>query len=251
MQRWVRQAVLRQAQARGVERQLRAVQFALASRDVRRNHRDDEALRLLIRLCLPVDGHCVDVGANVGAILSTIVEAAPQGRHIAYEPLPELAAGLAERFPQVDVRAAALARQPGTRTFVRVLNAHTRSGFHPTGYDASPTETLAVPVEALDVSLPNWFAPALVKIDVEGAELEVIEGGVDLLHMHRPIVALEHGGPAGTCVASPDATRRIWQVLCRDVGLRAFDLDGDRIADERALLARVASRKYWNFIFHR
>ena len=234
-----------------MERHLRAVQRALASRDVRRGRRDDEVLQLVLRLCLPIDADCLDVGASVGAILSSIVDAAPLGRHVAYEPLPDLARALAIRFPQVDVRAAAVARETGTRSFVRVLGTHALSGFHDGGYRASATETLTVPVEALDMALPRGFAPSFVKIDVEGSELEVIEGAVEMLSRSRPILALEHGGPAdGAIAAHPDTTRRIWQILCRDVGLRAFDLDGERVVDERALLTRVASRKYCNFLFH-
>src|SRR4051794_13635107 len=103
----VRQAVLRAARAGGVEPQLRTVQFALAGRQARRNRRDDEHLRLLLRLSLAADDCGIDVGANVGELLGPMTEAAPAGRHIAFEPLPDLAAELARRFPRVDVRAAA------------------------------------------------------------------------------------------------------------------------------------------------
>jgi len=240
----VRQQVLKAARAGGFERQLRAVQAALEPREARRNRRDDDHLRLLLALALPADACCIDVGANVGAIFAAMVDAAPQGHHIAYEPLPELAAALRERFPEADVRQAALAREPGQRTFRRVTGAHTRSGFHDAGYADGETQELTVEVQALDVSLPTGYVPAVIKIDVEGAELEVIEGGMALLSDHRPLVALEHGGP-------PENSRRIHRLLTAEAGLRAFDLDGDGPLDERAFLGRLAAGSHWNFVFHR
>jgi FkbM family methyltransferase len=240
----VRQRVLKAARAGGFERQLRAVQHALEPKGARRNRRDDDHLRLLLALSLPADACCIDVGANVGAIFAAMVAAAPQGHHIAYEPLPELAAALRERFPDADVREAALAREPGERTFRRVTGAHTRSGFHDAGYGDGETQELTVEVQALDVSLPPRYVPAAIKIDVEGAELEVIEGGMTLLCDHRPLVALEHGGP-------PDVSRRIHALLTGDAGLRAFDLDGGGPLDEAAFLARLAAGSHWNFVFHR
>jgi FkbM family methyltransferase len=229
----VRQRVLNVARAGGFERQLRAVQRALEPKGVRRNRRDDDHLRLLLALSLPADACCIDVGA-----------AAPHGHQIAYEPLPELAAALRERFPDADVREAALAREPGRRTFRRVTGAHTRSGFHDAGYDEGKTQDLTVDVQALDVSLPAGYVPAAVKIDVEGAELDVIEGGMKLLSDHRPLVALEHGGP-------PEVSRRVHHLLTGEAGLRAYDLDGEGPLDERAFLARLAAGSHWNFVFHR
>lgn len=242
--RALRQQILRAARARGLEPQLRAVQTALLPRGRRRNLRDDQHLKLLLSLSLAADACCVDVGANVGDILGAMVAAAPDGRHIAFEPLPELAADLRRRFPAVDVREAALAREPGRRTFRRVIGAHSLSGFHEAGYDGMATEDLTVDVQALDVSLPAGFVPAVIKIDVEGAEVEVLEGGMGLIAEHRPAIALEHGGP-------PSASRRIHALLVGEAGLRAFDLDGLGPLDEHDFLGRLAAGTHWNFLFHR
>jgi hypothetical protein len=63
--------------------------------------------------------------------------------------------------------------------------------------DASTTgPTLEVPMVAIDdlVESGSIRPPSLVKIDVEGAELEVIEGMRRTLLKHRPVVLCEMHG---------------------------------------------------------
>src|SRR4051812_31574313 len=94
-----RGAMLDAARRTGLEPQLRRAQRMAMDRTSRRNALDDEHLSLAIGFSLPVDAVCVDVGANVGAVLEMLTRLAPQGRHVAFEPLPELADDLRRRFP--------------------------------------------------------------------------------------------------------------------------------------------------------
>ena len=41
----------------------------------------------LIRKHLKKDANCIDIGANLGHILMEIVDAAPKGKHFAFEPI--------------------------------------------------------------------------------------------------------------------------------------------------------------------
>ena len=61
----------------------------------RRNQLDDQHLILLLSFGLRPTSNCLDVGAHRGLILEHFPRLAPFGRHIAYEPLPELCAKLA------------------------------------------------------------------------------------------------------------------------------------------------------------
>ena len=202
-----------------------------------------EHLKLLMRLSLPVDANCVDVGANVGDVLREIVASAPRGRHIAYEPLPDLAAELARRFPDVDVRNAALSDSPGEHPFFRVKSASTRSSLVPDNIDSSELEELIVPCEVLDDALPTDYAPYLIKIDVEGAEAAALRGAQRILHDHRPTVVLEHGS------APVAATREIYELLTSP-GLRVFDLDGRGPFSAPEFESIVQQGKIWNFVAH-
>src|SRR3712207_1786692 len=94
-----------------------------------RDRRDRHALKLLLSFAIPSDGNCIDVGAHRGDVLREIVRVAPNGHHIAFEPLPGFAETLKAQFPTVDVRATALSNSIGDRMFVHVVSSPGYSGF--------------------------------------------------------------------------------------------------------------------------
>jgi FkbM family methyltransferase len=144
---------------------------------------------------------------------------------VAWEPLPELAADLAARFPGVEVRQAALSDRGGERDFAHMLDDPGWSGFvtRPTP-SGGAVESLRVRCERLDDVLPEDARPAFVKIDVEGAELEVLRGAVGTLRRTRPLIAFEHGmGSADHYGTAPAAVHD----LLGDLGYEIVGLDGD------------------------
>ena len=238
-----RARVLRLARRLGLEPPLRRVQDAVMPAAELRNRRDDAHLRAVMAALLRPDANVIDVGANAGDVLAEAVRLAPRGRHIAFEPLPDLAARLRERFPGVEVRAAALSNRAGEATFQRRLDADSRSGLLALG---GPSEPLTVPLERLDDVLEESYVPDLIKIDVEGAELAVLEGALGTLTRHRPVVAFEHGSAA---LAYGTTHGMVHELLCGDAGLRIFDMDGGGPYD-RAAFEAVADPPggRWNFL---
>ncbi|MBA2568146.1 MAG: FkbM family methyltransferase [Actinobacteria bacterium] len=238
--------ILRRLAASKAGPPLRAARRTLKP-ELRRDHRDNQHLRLLLSFALPEDANCIDVGSHLGDVLEEMLRVAPLGRHIAYEPLPDLHAELVERFPTVDVRAAALSNEAGTATFTHVRTRPGYSGFRERPYPAAEeTETITVRVESLDEALPDGYVPFLIKIDVEGAEQQVLEGAMTTLSTHRPTVVFEHGiaarsyGTKSTTVFD----------LFADAGLRIFDLEGDG-PYSRGQFAEACERgRYWNFVAH-
>src|SRR3954453_20830755 len=147
---------------------------------------DNHNLELLLGFLLAEDSNCVDVGANEGRFLWHMTQRAPRGRHIAFEPVPHLAARLRELFPGVEVHDAAVGDAAAEETrFVVVKNDPAYSGLrerdYPEGYE---TEEIRVRVERLDSELPPDYVPTLIKIDVEGAELGVLRGAVETIRRH-------------------------------------------------------------------
>lgn len=212
-----------------------------------RDDRDHRHIRLLLSFLLAPEANCVDVGAYEGLVLAEMVRLAPRGRHIAYEPLPDRAEVLRRSFPGVEVRQRAVSDAARTAIFHRALEHPAYSGLLPPDGDTAQAEPFELQTESLDEALPPGYRPALIKIDVEGAEEQVLAGATRTLAEHRPTVILEHGVAArlyGT------TTRRIFELLS-GAGLRVFDIDGAGPYDVRAMEQVVAVDKLWTWFAHR
>ncbi|UWQ20458.1 FkbM family methyltransferase [Jannaschia sp. W003] len=143
-----------------------------------------------------------DIGANQGifAFLAAY-RAGPGGAVRALEADPAYAdmafrsaAALGPSYAPVEVLCAAIADAPGVLLFAVSSRGHARS--HLVGHgggDAAPPAAAIRSVVAVtgDGLLAHWPAPALVKIDVEGAELAALEGCARLLRDVRPVLYVE------------------------------------------------------------
>jgi FkbM family methyltransferase len=194
----------------------------------RRDVSDFESIRRLLAFVLEPDSCCVDVGAHRGSVLAEMVRVAPGGRHVAFEPIPELAAVLREQFPGVDVHNSALSNHAGRSNFAHVRGtAEGWSGlrFRPLpGGQQAEVEQIEVRLEVLDEVLDDHYQPHVIKVDVEGAEQQVFEGALRTLTRSRPIVIFEHG--SGSAEEYGTGPADVYRLLREEVGFRIFDLDG-------------------------
>jgi FkbM family methyltransferase len=200
--------------------------LAAVDASARQAQREAVGMAAILASTLHRDATYVDVGANRGQVLREAVRIAPEGHHIAFEPIPSLADEVARSFPLVDCRRMAIG---ATREVAQFCHFRKLDGW--SGLRRSPEiddergdpEYLTVEVSTLDAELAG-ITPGIIKIDVEGAELAVLEGGRALLSEARPIVIFEHVAGAaalyGAAVGSP------WDLLS-SLGYEIFSVTGD------------------------
>jgi len=218
-------------------------------------HAQEQAqLRSVLASHLTPTSNCIDIGAYRGRVLAEMIRAAPHGGHIAYEPLPHMHRLLVRRFPSVDVRLAAVSSERGETTFTIVHDSPGLSGFRdrwqgdaPRGEaDAHRREGIDVRVETLDSDLPPGYVPHFIKVDVEGAERLVFEGGIRTIAEHRPTIMFEHGkGGADHYGTGPND---IHALLTREGGLRIFDMDGHGPYSEAEFEDAFDRNERWDFV---
>ncbi len=161
------------------------------------NQKYDQQTKQVIRLVLSGRGSGVDIGALKGEILDIMLRAAPQGPHFAFEPIPELYERLQQKYHSspCTIFNMALSHEVGTASFNHVVSNPSYSGLRQRQYDR-PNEVaqqITVQTDTLDRILPPEVKIDLIKIDVEGAELWVLEGAREHLQRDQPIVIFEHG----------------------------------------------------------
>jgi FkbM family methyltransferase len=156
----------------------------------------DHLTAVIIQRVVTIGTIGVDIGAHSGQIIRHIVRTAPHGSHVAVEPIPGLAAGLREQFPTVQVHEVALDAEGGREiSFHHVVSNPAYSGLRERRYDR-PNETveiISVRSARLDDLVADGQRVTFVKIDVEGGELGVLQGGLQMLAQQRPVVVFEHG----------------------------------------------------------
>ena len=138
---------------------------------------------LLPELC-PPGGVFVDVGSHIGSVVAAVLAVNPSATVHAIEAVPEKAESIRTRFPRVTVHACAVGAQDGSVSFyVDPL----RPGY--SSLEAKEgRQKIEIPMRRLDDIVPRAH---VVKIDVEGHELAVLEGATRLVAECRPIITFE------------------------------------------------------------
>jgi FkbM family methyltransferase len=176
----------------------RVLRAARAGNPLRRSAQDQRRTVAIARKILRRDSNCVDVGSSYGDFLAVFLARAPDGRHFAFEPVPASAQLLRERYPQVQVYEMALSDDTGVGEFHHVVTDPGYSGLRRRSYPRPDFQVEPVPVriDRLDNVLPADVRIHLLKVDVEGAELQVLRGATRTLRHSRPYVLFEHGAGA-------------------------------------------------------
>ena len=165
-------------------------------RILRTGHFESAELEAALAAVAPGDT-VIDVGANIGLLTCPLAWAVgSEGTVVAVEPLADnvrrLRANLERNgLENTQVIEAAAAEEDGRR-LLRVAGDPAFASLLPI-VKHSTVDKVEVPVRSLDSIWSELGQPdvALVKIDVEGAELDVIEGAAQLLEQVHPALIVE------------------------------------------------------------
>ena len=158
-----------------------------------------EELMLLGRI-LQRDSIFVDVGANNGYFTVFAAKRVPDGRVLSFEPVSSLFENLRHNialnnFNNVDAFKLGLA--DGSRSELDIFSSANDSNFdalatiYPDSHRSTRLETIAL--SSLDKISDELKMSRIdvIKIDVEGAELDVLRGAHNILTQFQPLILIE------------------------------------------------------------
>jgi FkbM family methyltransferase len=139
-----------------------------------------------------------DIGANVGFFSVLIARlVGPAGQVYSFEPLPQNARQISYNarlngFSNIHVDMAVVGQSDGAASF-RVTDFSTTGKLESAGSVKVQMDAITARMRQLDAMVSRGDAPApeLIKMDVEGAEADVLRGAAEILRRARPILLIE------------------------------------------------------------
>lgn len=201
---------------------------------------------------LPIDDTTVvDVGAHLGR---HAIPLARRARVVhAFEPVPSIRHRLSLQLTTLGLNNVvlypfALSSNNGVAQFQFIPNLPEESGLKARHvYNATPEP--AEPVSVHTVRLDDLLAPSLdvsfVKIDIEGGELDMLQGSRQLLARWRPAVAFECG--AASFLGYHDTPELIFQMFS-ELGFGVYSIFGDRIASPAEFREKSHAQLFWDYV---
>jgi FkbM family methyltransferase len=205
------------------------------------NYEPETMAAFLAAISVLEAGEAFDIGANVG-IFSLIAAATTTARITGFEPTPQLAATYravagANALP-CEIEEIALGAANGTATLY--ISAKTDSSNSLVAGFRTAAGTVEVPVERLDDYIARTGRrPAVMKMDTETTEPDVLAGAPDTLRSIRPWIVCE--------VLASTTEARLTELL-RPAGYRFHHL-GERGPVERDTIAGDSTYRYRDWLF--
>lgn len=172
------------------------------------------------------DATYIDVGCNRGEILKMALKLAPKGEHYAFEAIPLFYDRLVKDLGNtVIIKNCAVTNYVGETVFNFVESNPMFSGIKKRDYPKSEKIIeLTIPTNTLDNLLKDCPNVDLIRIDVEGAEYDVLDGAKRIIFEHKPHILFEHQeGAAGYYNNGPD---KMWNLLVDQLGMQINTLSG-------------------------
>lgn len=192
----------------------------------------------------------LDIGAHAGRHTAQFLQiVGPEGFVWAFEPIPVFFQKLRNDFrsnKNIEIIQAALSQKAGSATFKYVENYPGESGLRERVYNfENPIiKDIVVNVTTLDAFFRNEKRKVdFVKIDVEGAEIDILRSGPAFIEKNRPIISIEYGSPSYAPYGNEKAT--LFD-LAQQYNYLLGDLFGNLVTS-REEWQEVCDLAYWDY----
>ena len=212
-----------------------------------RDEMDIERFRLISSICLKEGLSYVDIGAHKGRYLNEVLNftSVPTDDLYPFEANPNLAQELRKNFK--NVQQMAISNFEGFADF-NICNYDGLSGLSERKSGAPPGSTFekaTVQVSKLD-SFKFDKKVGLIKIDVEGAEYEVMLGALNTIKTHKPLVFMEHG-PTDEKYTEIEESKKLFGLI-NDIGYEIYTIDGTFVENLERWLEIYKFAPIWNYL---
>ncbi len=207
----------------------------------------EENFCCFLQKTVPEDSVCYDIGANIGYHTLIMAHSVNNGGLVyAFKPIPEVCEVLTRNaqinnLHNVVVVNKVVSRESGTLSLIRnididqaILSAETKK--------KNPLrETITCAATTIDefVAAGNR-SPSFLKIDVEGAEVDVLAGSIDTLKKYHPIIVCETHGVA--------RAHGVYEILT-DLNYELFCVNADMVPIES--ITQMPNNMYEGHVFAR
>ena len=152
---------------------------------------NDQLANVLVTRICQSNKTFIDIGAHIGSILSEVLYIDPAIKMIAIEAIPAKVDSLKRRFPSIELHHCALGDFSGeVPFFVNIRESGYSSLSKIASSQVGEIVEITVPIKKLD-DLVSSNDVDVIKIDVEGAELNVLRGAITILQKNRPTIMFE------------------------------------------------------------
>jgi FkbM family methyltransferase len=230
------------------------------SKLLNRSYRYEDELEVLFQGSRDVDYTLIDGGANYG-YWSVLVSSVPFGSHkvIAIEPSSKNFEKLAHNARINGGRFQTLKSAIGSARGAALLSGTKHEAFSIVGHAASGGEEVSV--IALDDLIDDGIIAAtgkyLVKLDVEGVEIEAIKGATRLLQTDTAILCEDHGSDTDHTVSRYILEQTPLKLIAFDPSNRRFEVLNDVSSLDRIKIRSyvgynvfATASAFWESLFH-
>ena len=208
----------------------------------------ESVLEVMYRKFLSEGDTVLDIGSHSGRHLSVFLELVKGVDVHAFEPLPVKINELKDKFGNLDnviIHNEALTTYVGEATFKFAKNVPSESGLKERMYNVEDAGVVDITVRTntLDTYINDFEKVDYIKIDIEGGEIDCLNGGLNFIKKFNPIFSVEYGYQSYSRYGNTKTTLFEW---AESMSYVIFDLFGNEVKNIEDWII-ICDSIYWDY----